>query len=288
MVPASNLSTVAAIQGCGNNPFLRVTRQYVRDHRLDICVFVEPQISRCRADRVIASLGFPNSYRVEAIGFVGGIWLCWFDHIHIDILSCHFQYIHCSVVTDQISCLATFVYASPRFNLRSTCCSLLSSIATTISEPWIVFGDFNATLSTEDRNGCAQSSLPEPGFQNMVFDSGLSDLDYVGPDFTWYRGNCSVRLDRYFGNASWFERYPDSCLHHLLRMKSDHRPILLSFSGSSHHLHNKPFRYLSAWALHHDFDRLVHDNWDSSLPITDAIQSFTIAAQAWNRDIFEW
>ncbi|KAK8672606.1 hypothetical protein V6N13_110971 [Hibiscus sabdariffa] len=230
---------------------------------------------------------FCNFYKVEAIGFAGGIWLCWFDHIHIDILSCHFQYIHCRVVTDQISCLATFVYASPRFNLRSTCWSLLSSIATTISEPWIVIGDFNATLSTEDRNGCAQSSLPEPGFQNMVFDSGLSDLDYVGPDFTWYRGNCSVRLDRCFGNASWFERYPDSCLHHLLRMKSDHRPILLSFSGSSHHLHNKPFRYLSAWALHHDFDRLVHDNWDSSLPITDAIQSFTIAAQAWNRDIFD-
>ncbi|KAK8648552.1 hypothetical protein V6N13_129302 [Hibiscus sabdariffa] len=146
------------------------------------------------------------------------------------------------------------------------------------AEPWIVIGDFNATLSTEDRNGCAPSSLLEPGFQKMVFDSGLSDLDYVGLDFTWYRGNCSVRLDRCNGNAIWFERYPDSCLHYLLRMKSDHKPILLSFSGSSHHLHNKPFRYLFAWALHHDFDRLVHDSWDSSLPITDAIQSFTIVA----------
>ncbi|KAK8611992.1 hypothetical protein V6N13_132026 [Hibiscus sabdariffa] len=159
-------------------------------------------------------------------------------------------------------------------------------MASKISEPWIVIGDFNATLSVDDRSGCAPSSLPEPGFQNMVFDCGLSDLDYVGPDFTWCRGNHYVRLDRYFGNAAWFECYPDSCLHHLLRMKSDHRPILLSLSGSSHSLHHKPFRYLSAWTLHHDFNRLVKENWDSSLPIAYTIDLFVSAAKVWNRDIF--
>ncbi|KAK8619520.1 hypothetical protein V6N13_133476 [Hibiscus sabdariffa] len=93
-----------------------------------------------------------------------------------------------------------------------------------------------------------------------VFDSGLFDLDYVGSAFTWYWGNCSVRLDRCFGNATWFDRYPVSSLHHLLRMKSEHRPILLSFS--------------------------VKEKWNTSLPIADAIKLFSSSVEAWNRDIF--
>ncbi|KAK8708541.1 hypothetical protein V6N13_059579 [Hibiscus sabdariffa] len=70
---------------------------YVRDHRSNICVFVETHISHRQAEHVISSLGFPNSHCVEAHGFSSGIWLCRFDHIHVTVLSCHFQFIHCGI-----------------------------------------------------------------------------------------------------------------------------------------------------------------------------------------------
>ncbi|KAK8637175.1 hypothetical protein V6N13_064601 [Hibiscus sabdariffa] len=221
-------------QGCGSTNFLRVTRQYVWDHRPDICVFVETRVSKSRADVVIVALNFPNSHRIEAIRFADRIWLYLFVHIHIDLLSCHFQFLHCKISTaNHASIFASFVYASPNNRLRPDAWSSLKNLVASISEPWIVIGDFNATLTLADRQGCAASSLPYIKFQNMVFDCGLQDLDYNGLDFTWYQGNCSVRLDRCFGNAAWFESYPTSYLQYLLRMKSDHRPLFLSHAHSS-------------------------------------------------------
>ncbi|KAK8662450.1 hypothetical protein V6N13_092023 [Hibiscus sabdariffa] len=106
----------------------------------------------------------------------------------------------------------------------------------------MVIGDFNATISLYDRLDCSSNS-PEPAFQDMVFNCVLHDLGYSGPDFTWYRGNCSVRLDRCFGNALW-------------------------------------------WSLHLDFKRLVRDNWDSSIPIIEAVNNFSIATKKWNTEVF--
>ncbi|KAK8701712.1 hypothetical protein V6N13_020091 [Hibiscus sabdariffa] len=218
-------------QGYGSQNFVCVTRQYVRDYKPDVCVFVETR----------------------------GIWLCWFDHIRIDIIACHFQFIHCNIFS---------VDGHPSF------------FATLV-----VIGDFNATISLDDRLGCSSNS-PEPAFHDTVFNCGLHDLGYSGPDFTWYRGNCSVRLDRCFGNALWFENFPRSSLQHLLRMKSDHRPILLCSAIRHASPRSTNFRYFSGWLFHRDFKRLVRDNWDSSIPIMEAVNNFSIDAEKWNAEVF--
>ncbi|KAK8659501.1 hypothetical protein V6N13_029701 [Hibiscus sabdariffa] len=196
----------------GDHNFIRVTREYLQDHHHDICVFVEPRVSHFKADRIIAALAFPNSFRVEANGFSGGIWLCWFDHVIIDILSCHFQFIHCRISDGFDSFLTTFVYASPQSRQRNELWVHLRALASSMTEPWSVIGDFNATLLHQDRQGCSSAS-PDSAFQHMVFDCDLHDLDYFGPAYTWYRGNYSVRLDRCFGNSAWFEKFSASALH---------------------------------------------------------------------------
>ncbi|KAL4312561.1 hypothetical protein GQ457_01G003990 [Hibiscus cannabinus] len=114
-----------------------------------------------------------------------------------------------------------------KFEIEWTPSTVVSTLASSVTEPWSLIGDFNATLLNRDRKGCSSLSH-DYAFQHMVFDCGLHDLDYSGPDYTWYRGNCSARLDRCFGNSAWFEKLPTSVLHYLLRMKSDHRPLLLS------------------------------------------------------------
>ncbi|KAK8607220.1 hypothetical protein V6N13_052964 [Hibiscus sabdariffa] len=111
-------------------------------------------------------------------------------------------------------------------------------------------------------------------------------FDYIGPEFTWYRGFCSVRLDRCLGNSLWFEAFPSSTLHHLLRMKSDHRLLLLSSSGFTPSSRLPMFKYFAGWSKHQDFKRLVTANWDSSQPLSDMIKSFTATAISWNKEVF--
>ncbi|KAK8657463.1 hypothetical protein V6N13_035698 [Hibiscus sabdariffa] len=119
----------------------------------------------------------------------------------------------------------------------------------------------------------------------MVSACGLHDLDFVGPHFTWYRGRCSVRLDRCLGNSQWFTRFPRSILHHLTRMKSDHRPICLATDDHVSRTRVHSFHYFAGWSLHRDFHSFVSNNWNPSLPLAETIKGFTAAVSTWNSEL---
>ncbi|KAK8693525.1 hypothetical protein V6N13_071105 [Hibiscus sabdariffa] len=134
--------------------------------------------------------------------------------------------------------------------------------------------------------GGSLSSKPSTYFQNIVCDLGLRDMGFHGPDFTWQRGVTQVRLDRFLCNSLWDEAFPESSVEHLLRMKSDHKPILLTVGNIVRNSSPSPFRYFSGWSSHGDFDRMVSDNWVPSTSLSETIISFTKAADTWNKTIF--
>lgn len=108
--------------------------------------------------------------------------------------------------------------------------------------------DFNARLSTTDRNGGAVSGeAPCSLFRSWYQCSSMVDFGYQGPQFTWARHNLKVRLDRVFGNNKWFDMFPQSVVLHLPKFHSDHRPILLKLEESMLGPRQKPFRFLNAW-----------------------------------------
>ncbi|KAL4352903.1 hypothetical protein GQ457_06G009580 [Hibiscus cannabinus] len=169
--------------------------------------------------------------------------------------------------------------------LRKHLWQYLIALSSLISSPWVVLGDFNATLSHADRQGCSSDS-PEHSFQDMVSICGLHDLDYCAPHYTWTCGSRSVHLDRGFCNSRWFEHFLNSLLHHLIRMKSDHRPILLSTNNQVYSLRPHNFKYFAGWSLHRDFKKFVEENWLNSLSISEAIHHFSLVASKWNSDVF--
>ncbi|KAK8711151.1 hypothetical protein V6N13_146444 [Hibiscus sabdariffa] len=116
-------------------------------------------------------------------------------------------------------------------------------LADTIHSLWVLFGDFNATLHANDRIGCIQT--PSKAFQQLLFDYGLRDLGFQGPDFTWSRGLAQARLDRCLCNSYWDDTFPVSVVSYLLRLRSDHRPILLQVGNSSLQHQKTRFRYFS-------------------------------------------
>ncbi|XP_039033441.1 uncharacterized protein LOC120169347 [Hibiscus syriacus] len=163
------------LEGVGHPKFILVIFQYLGDFILNIVCFVEPRISGRKADAFIASIGFPYSHRVEANGFSGGIWIC-----------------------------------CPNASKRRSLWPQLRNVASTIDSPWIIPGDFNATVSTAERKGCASSAKSSNDFQTFIFDMGLRDMGFHGPEFTWTRGLQHACSDRILCNNEWDQAFPTS------------------------------------------------------------------------------
>ncbi|KAK8690406.1 hypothetical protein V6N13_073940 [Hibiscus sabdariffa] len=227
---------------CGHRKFRNSARQYLRDYKPDLVVFVEPCVSGSRADSIIASLGFSYSHRVEA--------------------------------------------KSPNATKRKALWFNLQHLASSICEPWILFGDFNATLCLSERMGSSPSMRLSRGFQDLVHDVGLRDTGFTGPNYTWQRGFTQARLDRFLCNSYWDESFPVSTVQHLLGMKSDHMPIFLQVGETVKRSSASPFRYLSSWLAHSDFNHMVADNWLPPNTLSENIISFTKAADTWNKIVY--
>ncbi|KAK8574082.1 hypothetical protein V6N13_097076 [Hibiscus sabdariffa] len=171
----------------------------------------------------------------------------------------------------------------------------LRALAPSIHCPWIllgdfnatlnVFGDFNATLNVSERKGGAASSKPSKDFHGLLMDYDLCDMGYQGPDFTWSRRNNYVQLDRIICNFHWDESYPETVVSHLLRIRSDQRPLLLRV-GKLFRQRHAHIRYLSGWQFHDDFDHMVQDNWLPSSSLSATISHFTASVDVWNRIVF--
>ncbi|KAK8664378.1 hypothetical protein V6N13_084171 [Hibiscus sabdariffa] len=48
---------------------------------------MEPRVSGRKANAIIAHHGFTSSFRIEASGFAGGIWLMWNDIIELEVIA---------------------------------------------------------------------------------------------------------------------------------------------------------------------------------------------------------
>ncbi|KAH1065076.1 hypothetical protein J1N35_030063 [Gossypium stocksii] len=89
------------------------------------------------------------------------------------------------------------------------------------------------------------------------------DLRFIGPSFTWQRGNTYERIDRALANDHWISFFPNTLVYHLPRIKSDHRPIFIKTNLELSFSKGKPFRFLVGWTKDANFKELVFDKWRS-------------------------
>ena len=80
-------------QGAASREFVRVLKDLLKHHKLDILGLLEPKVSGSHADEVCQKLGFKEWIRVEAVGFSGGIWIFWNSSLVIDVVHTHPQFI---------------------------------------------------------------------------------------------------------------------------------------------------------------------------------------------------
>ncbi|XP_024199454.1 uncharacterized protein LOC112202681 [Rosa chinensis] len=183
--------------------------------------------------------------------------------------------------------MLTGIYASPCNTSRSNLWSYLDNLANRVKLPGLIVGDFNELLSYSDKIGGSQH-YRFGGMQDWVCRNGLIDMGYQGADYTWKNNFVKERLDRGFCSCDWRLLFPDACIMHLARMKSDHCPILVKHNHSSRTTRrNSPFRFHAMWMQHESYMDMVNETWnncsgDLQVKTTTLAHSLSI----WNKEVF--
>lgn len=139
-------------------------------------------------------------------------------------------------------------------------------------QPWVILGDFNAILSTNDRMGGSQH-WPNymDDFHLCTQQASLINVPYSGIHLTWHNGQkdghtIQKKLDWILGNQELFNRWTRAHAKFLPRLAFDHSPMLI-------HLDRKPgsqrpqtgFKFLNLWADRPDFLDLVSNVWGQAI-----------------------
>lgn len=196
MLPMNILSW--NVQGAGSDGFRRAFMLLRHQYNPNIVVLCEPRISGSAADAFIKKSGFEHSFRVEAQGFSGGIWIMWDRGLDIQILSYSKQFIHAEISLSGEKVWMTFVYGSPVSRRRKKLWEALNNIASGCKCPWMIGGDFNSILrDSEKRGGATRRQRACNRFNKWIFTHGLVEIKTDGTPFTWFHGTISEKLDRF-------------------------------------------------------------------------------------------
>ncbi|CAI9105145.1 OLC1v1004004C1 [Oldenlandia corymbosa var. corymbosa] len=246
------------IQGAGSKEVHGAFKELKNRFQPDVVAILEPRITGGKADYFVKRSRFDRSFRIEADGFFGGIWLLCKEDVRVTILKCHEQFIHTRIMKGSVELLVTFVYANPNPTLRRPLWDMLSKLGDSICEPWLIGGDMNCTLHESERKG---GSRKHGGrcklFVDWVLQCGLHDLNMSGPKYTWLNGRgLHKKLDRFLANDEWINRFQHGFVENLPRWQYDHHPILARCKGNQ------------------------------TPPTADAVRHFCTRAKEWNHTTF--
>uniref|UniRef100_A0A803PII9 Reverse transcriptase domain-containing protein n=1 Tax=Cannabis sativa TaxID=3483 RepID=A0A803PII9_CANSA len=137
----------------------------------------------------------------------------------------------------------TGIYGEPnRSQRRQTWVLLRTRFARSVA-PWCIMGDFNHVLhQCEKRGGNPYPTWLIEGFQEVVQQCGLCDLDMLGRLFTWEKSR---------DTPNWIEARLDRAMAN---------------NDSNYHVAAAPvrtFKFENYWTSHQDCEKIIHDSWCS-------------------------
>ncbi|KAL0440458.1 UNVERIFIED_CONTAM: hypothetical protein Slati_2528800 [Sesamum latifolium] len=211
----------------------------------------------------------------------------------LQVIQNNSQYLHvkinAAILPEEI--YGTFIYAKCCRTPRKLLWEDLKKLSLP-KVPWIVGGDLNAILHTTENQGGVTSSLGSiEDFNDMIFETGLTDAGFEGEPFTWTNKRVWRRLDRVLYSQEWSELFTSKRVTHLARRLSDHHPLLIS-TCKTENSHASSFRFQNMWIKHHNFLDTVKHNW--CLPIQGSgmyklqqkIYRLKDRLKTWNKDTF--
>lgn len=132
--------------------------------------------------------------------------------------------------------------------------------------PWCFVGDFKSILGIHKHKGCNNPNKTHmQDFKAWSDQTKLVDIPTKLVNFTWYNGRSGRalverNLDRAFCNQNWVSTSHIMTISTLLKLRSDHHPILLE-SSFSYQMLVSQFKFLSMWTLHDNCKDFVDNIW---------------------------
>lgn len=157
----------------------------------------------------------------------------------------------------------------------------------------LVTGDLNSVIFPSDKLSRIEADRQDcTRMQNFLHSTGLIDLLFQGPGFTWSNNRTTLhhtreRLDRSLASHQWITKFPNSRVLHLPPLHSDHAPILTTTESTTSP--TKSFRFENAWLLYGSFLPTVERHWQSfptSLPLHHKLSSTSICMKTWAQKYF--
>ncbi|PHT71043.1 hypothetical protein T459_26147 [Capsicum annuum] len=118
----------------------------------------------------------------------------------------------------------------------------LEDIGNGINDPWLIMGDYNAILHSDDRaHDTAFQEAEIRDFKYFMANVGLCELKSVGRNYTWTNGHVFSKIDKVIVKSSWITTMNDLEDGVLDSGCSDHSPLMLHFAEKTI-VRSRPFK----------------------------------------------
>jgi hypothetical protein len=211
-------------------------------------------------------------------GKAGGLALLWNNcTMHLNIIGFDLNYIDCIILSNNIAWRATGIYGFPYNHQKLLTCNLIFDLNNNSdNNNWLIFGDFNMVLSSNEKIGGNPIDYNiTNSFRSTLDECNLTDLWYQGDISTWHNRQedshyIQARLDRFCASSDWIYQFSYYNNKHLLRYGSDHNPILLDFSTNAAGRVNQSNHYCKKfeqmWIKDAESSQIIKEAWQNHTP----------------------
>ncbi|KAI0522496.1 hypothetical protein KFK09_004875 [Dendrobium nobile] len=215
-----------------------------------------------------------------SIGNAGGILVLWKNSlISFQVLFKAKQYIMGSLkIAEDMYWEIAVVYADKDRYTRMAVWEDISKHHTR-DVPLVVGGDFNCIMAKEEKKGgkAFHFNPAANDIASFMLANDLVDPGYIGLAFTWsnnkdIRSRIFSRLDRFLLSSSILDSFQGLKVKHLIRLASDHCPILCSFIGEVKRVYSHWIKFEDVWASYPMAWQLVKQKWQVNDVGTESVK----------------
>ena len=245
-------------------------KQFLLNNKVSLAGLIETRVKENNTSTTINSIAAGwkclNNYKDDVNG---RIWIIWDDSWYeVKMIASSAQMIHCYIQerSKGYQFNLTVVYGFNTIEQRKSMWDEMNKMGQSVILPWLIAGDFNASMSPKDRLAGAPVTENEiKDFSNCVKVMGINELQWKGNYYTWnnkQNGNARIssRIDRAFGNDAWMEKWGHVIVEYDNPGVSDHSPMQLMLHQGYQQVRVN-FKFFNVWIEHESFLELVETVW---------------------------